>query len=254
MRIPSILTLASLSTALLTGSAGCMVGDEGDEGVVDGEIIGGTDDYGDPAVFELRDVMSYDPVAGTIGVKTCTATLIAPTVAISAAHCFDAKALWSDALFGRTPNRFLPPSGTTVYATVIPSPQYGGPGSGENGHDISIVLLSRPIAVAPVRRAPTPPVGAAVRAVGYGASNFDQSGVGNKRQIGFLVTAVNAGVINAGYEGHNLCHGDSGGPTFYAGGITGVNDYVDTADCHGGAHMGRIDINLPFIHLYAPNF
>jgi secreted trypsin-like serine protease len=250
MRIPAILIASTLST--FTGCVGDAPNAQGTNGE---DIIGGTTDYGDPAVVMIRSVTSMDASTGEVtGFAGCSGTLIAPTVLLTAAHCFEPTALWTDILQGTSfADYFQAATAYTNYATIIQHPFYDG--NGADGHDVAVVLLTYPLAATPARRGATPSVGDLVRSVGYGNSNFDQTGFGTKRQITYPVTAVSPLVISAGSEGHDICHGDSGGPTFNAAGrIVGVNDFVDTPDCHGGAHMDRVDTNVDFIHWYVPSF
>src|SRR5258708_37544601 len=70
-------------------------------------IIGGSRDRGDPAVVML---VSYPPDQSTA--YTCTASLIAPTILLTAAHCVDA-AHHPRYLFG-----VFPRDDATAYATT----------------------------------------------------------------------------------------------------------------------------------------
>ena len=250
MRIPAI-SAVFVAASVLTG---CIVGDElpdEEAGETETGIVGGTVDPGDPAVGLLRTVKKIDATGKPLAWGVCTATLIAPRIMVTAAHC-NAVGLWTDVQFGTQPaNGGL---GSAALATVVVSPLWNG--DPEAGHDVAIVLLSTAIATTPIRRAATPGVGAAVRAVGYGQSQLDGNGIGTgtKRQITFPVTAVDAHELAAGSEGHNVCYGDSGGPVFSGLGITGINSYVDGVGCHGGGHFMRLDDNLPFIRQYVPSF
>ena len=240
------------TTSLLTNLTACMVGDEGGgNGQSDGDILYGADDYGDPAVGILRAVKTIDIYGNPTGLGACTATLIAPQVMLTAGHC-NMQGLWTDVSFERAPDLFAPVATSWITAAVISNPAYTGDATA--GHDVSVVLLSEPVWLAPIRRGPVPAIGSTVTGVGYGANNFDQSGIGSKRTGSFNVTAVAAHEVDAGQEGNNVCHGDSGGPILQNGVQVGVASYVDTSDCHGGGHFMRLDDNLDFIHTYVPSY
>src|SRR5690242_12289508 len=60
--------------------AGCTAGNG--VGLVQEDIVGGTDDAGDPAVVAL-----YMTVPGQPGGSLCTAEVVSPHVLLTAAHC-----------------------------------------------------------------------------------------------------------------------------------------------------------------------
>jgi V8-like Glu-specific endopeptidase len=204
------------------------------------DIIGGSDDPGDPAVGMLRLILAN----GSVGV--CTATAIAPTVAVTAGHC--AEGLAYDISFSAQPDVNAPlDSGNYIVVTqVIANPAYDG--NPLDGHDVSIVLLSK-AAPASVALGTAPSVGAAVRAVGYGMNVFGQdgTGVGARRQIDISVDTVATHEIVAGDDGSSTCHGDSGGPIFDAAGALVATDSYGEPNCHSPSHDMRIDDNLDFI-------
>ena len=244
-----ILSAIMFATSLITG---CAVGDEEVDDTIgeNGEpIIGGSVDYGDPAVGMVRS-----PLTGKVtSWGVCTATLISPTVLVSAAHCVQPTALWVDVSFATTPNSTAPfNTGGWIPAQIIQSPLWTG--NLQNGHDTALVILTKPVFTTPLKRGPTPANGTAVKAIGYGVNSFQQTGTGTKRHIVLGVSASNVHEFTAGQEGNNVCHGDSGGPVVQNGRIVGTSDYVDTPDCHGAGHFVRLDDNLPFIRSFVPGF
>jgi hypothetical protein len=227
--------------ALLLG--GCLVGGSNDTKTT--HIIGGTGDSGDPAVGLLRGF-----AAGGTFASGCTATLIAPTMMLTAAHCATG-AVQFDVSFDTTPDLTQPFGGTGwVLGTLRVDPAYDG--NSMDGHDVAIVLLGQAVAAAPVALGATPVAGASVRAVGYGKDTFgpgtDPTGFGTKREITLAVDSVATHEIVIGADGESTCHGDSGGPVFDAtGALVAVDSYGDTDDCHGASHDMRVDDNLAFI-------
>jgi V8-like Glu-specific endopeptidase len=246
------------TTTLLMASSfltGCMIGDQGGgSGQNDGDILYGADDYGDTSVGMIRNVLDIQLNGDPSSFDGCTATLIAPQLMLTAGHCASTGSLWTDVTFDRAPSNLFAPASSSgfINAYVLADPQYNGDPS--QGHDVSIVFLSRPVALAPVPRGAVPAIGSIVTGVGFGANNFDQSGFGTKRKSDFAITAITEHEVAAGNEGNNVCHGDSGGPILQNGVQVGVSSYVDTPDCHGGGHFMRMDDSLDFIHQYDPNY
>jgi V8-like Glu-specific endopeptidase len=223
-----------LASLFLTG---CIVGSS--TGNSDTDIIGGSNDGGDPAVGLLRLLLP----SGQTGF--CTATAIAPTVAISAAHC--AVGIAYDVSFLAQPNVNAALGGSGyIHAQLIPDPAYNG--NPVDGHDVSVVLLTRS-APATVSLGAAPAVGAPVRAVGYGMNVFGQdgTGLGVRRQVGVTVDSVSTHEIVIGFDGQTTCHGDSGGPIFDASGALVATDSYGDPNCHSGSHDMRIDDSLDFI-------
>ena len=248
------LTAIIFATSLITG---CAVGDEEVDDTIgeNGEpIIGGSVDYGDPAVGMIRSPVQIDALTGkVVQYGVCTATLISPTVLVTAAHCFKPNALWTDVSFATKPDPSAPfGSAGWITGQLIQSPLWTG--NLANGHDTAVFVLTRPVSTTPLRRGPTPANGTYVKAIGYGVSSFDKTGTGTKRHVVLGVSASNVHEFTAGQEGLNVCHGDSGGPVVQNGRIVGTSDYVDTPDCHGAGHFMRLDDNLPFIRTYVPGF
>ena len=235
---------STISTCLaLSLTAGC-VGSTYDSSS-DDNILGGSVDNGDPAVGAIR----YMDATGAEYI--CTGTLIAPKLMVSAGHC--AVPAVYDVSFATTPN-LSAPMGTQgwITATAIASPLYDG--NSVDGHDVSVILLSKAVNTtlpAPLGNAPAQ--GATLRTVGYGmdVNGDDGTGAGVKRQVSVAVDSVAAHEIVTGQQDQGTCHGDSGGPFFDAGGnLVATTSYGDDADCNGDGHEMRIDDNLDFINEY----
>jgi secreted trypsin-like serine protease len=221
-------------------------------------IVGGSVDYGDPAVGMVRMIAQVDLITQKVtSHSTCTATLISPTVMLTAAHCNVANKLYTDVAFVTQPDRTSPYNTKQwVGATFINHPLWNGDITA--GHDIAVLILNRPVYTAAIKRGPTPAVNTIVKAVGYGVSVLDGQttgvGVGTKRHLNLEITGVSGTHSSGGFEGSNVCNGDSGGPVLQNGRVVGVNDYVDAPGCHGGGHFTRIDTNLGFLRTYVPGF
>ena len=143
----------------------------------------------------------------TVGNGGCTATLVGPNCAITAAHCGRNGATGNLELF----------DGQRIPFTVIQMPQY------QNGaaHDLSLLKLTRNVSVpfAAVGFGHTFVQGQEVLLAGYGCTQPGGTGgndgilrIGPSRILGFSGTDV----VSEWRErnGAALCFGDSGGPMF----------------------------------------
>src|SRR5262249_8694544 len=148
------------------------------------DILGGTTDPGDPAVGALR---AWD---ASLAYSRCTATLIAPSIAITAGHCAQAGVTF-DISFDANPDpNALPAQGSYLAAQAIATPAFDMNALETNGHDVAIVLIGGTPSVAPVALGTTPAAGDTLRAVGYGQDTFGQGGGGIRRQVSVTVDSV----------------------------------------------------------------
>jgi len=240
MKTSTISTCLGLALSLTTGCVGSAY-----DGGSDDNILGGSVDYGDPAVGAIR----YMDATGAEYI--CSGTLVSPRLLVSAGHCAVPAAY--DVSFDTNPN-LAAPIGTQgwITASAIASPLYDG--NGADGHDVSVILLSKAVTTTlPVPLGGTPAQGTTLRTVGYGmnVNGDDGTGAGVKRQVNVAVDAVATHEIVTGQQGQGTCHGDSGGPFFDAGGnLVATTSYGDDATCDGDGHEMRIDDNLDFINQY----
>lgn len=172
-------------------------------------ISGGRIDDGDPAVGALI----YGEVDGDVGL--CTATLIGPMAALTAAHCMVHDGLdadWVDFYLGGTRH---PVSGWTIHPEWdAGSRDYGTTA----GFDLAVLHFGSAISTAlPLLLAEYPPrEGHNVRVVGFGITEeadneVDDSSV--KRVVELDIGQVEPHLL--WLDGHGLansCSGDSGGP------------------------------------------
>ena len=222
-------------------------------------IIGGTATTGDPAVVLL---VSYPPDLSTF--DTCTASVIAPTVLLTAAHCVDAKH-HPGYLFGV----FAGPD-ASAYATAAELAPKLAHAKEVHAHpdydpappfhaDLGVVVLEQPLATTPlpINRAPLDAsvAGEAARIVGYGQTVYHQYNA-VKHQASTVVASLGAvDTVLVGDGTHRSCVGDSGGPALgKVSGvetILGVDSYTETTGCLEPAHYRRTDTYLPFLDAYA---
>jgi secreted trypsin-like serine protease len=237
--------------------AACAGADADDSTDVDTDsIIGGTNDNGDPAVVALFAHAPGDN-AGFI----CTATVISPTVLLTAAHCVDPAStgpgLVTDVVF--SPDFNTAPASSIVRAKETHfDPAFDVNDLG-NSHDIAVVILPSPTSIAPkpINRAPITNalLNRSVRIVGYGSNTHANAGAGRKRQTTTTLKAFDANLLRIGTSSRQTCHGDSGGPAFMT--INGVetivgvtsfgNDVSETLVCINGGFDTRVDRFTGFV-------
>jgi V8-like Glu-specific endopeptidase len=217
------------------------------------EIVGGTEDPGDPAVVAL-----YGREPGAEQGFLCTSTVIAPTVLLTAAHCVDPRVTGSSnleyfAIFHPKLSESTEADRIKVKATHFDSAF--DPNNLPGGHDIAVAILERPVTVTPLpynRRAITAAdVGQPARIVGYGVNNgFEQTGAGIKRTATTTIVSQDELLVQIGNILTTTCQGDSGGPAFMN--IDGKEQVVGVTSfgliwCIAGGFSTRVDKYLSFI-------
>jgi secreted trypsin-like serine protease len=234
--------------------------DEGSIGETSEPIIGGQTTTGDPAVVLLisypSDHSYYD---------SCTASLIAPTVLLTAGHCVDAADHGGntfgifpgpDASAYTTLNSLIPHLVAVQEVHAHPSYDPNSPFTA----DIGVAILAQPLAIPilPIfRDAPAQNlVGQPARIVGYGQAVYGQFSA-TKRSATTVLAAIDPGdTVTVGDDTKHSCVGDSGGPALVelngVETILGEDSYTDVTGCIGPAHYRRTDLYLAFLDQYAP--
>lgn len=201
-----------------------------------------------------------DPATGSdLTVTTCTGTLIAPDVVLSAAHCFvgldqlgfrDVRFTLAEVV-DEDLDGVVDAGVTLLSGEPRPHERFGTPGA-SNTYDIAVFLLDAP--VTGVTPASTAPVGflddAAVQddtfvAVGYGIARtshrqahqaFDLSGrrLQATQHLHSVTSAWARFSMNAARGDGGTCFGDSGGPHLHG-------DLVVSLTVTGDMHCKAVD-------------
>jgi hypothetical protein len=189
-------------------------------------VTDGLADNEDPAVIAL--VNAKDQLV-------CTAAVIEPHTALTAAHCIVGDPLALRAFFGSA----VLDGGTLIAVTDARAHPLFNPG----GNDIAVLTLGE--------AAPAPPllpasvnaslVDTSFRVVGFGLAGAKIGGAGVKRTGNARITRITAEDFTAVPGPSLACLGDSGGPALLpSGGIAGVVSRVDT-ECVDHAVYTRVD-------------
>ena len=166
-------------------------------------ITNGTDDDADVGVAALMQ-------GGSV---VCTATLIAPRVILTAAHCVQSET-WPDAFFGAAPGQ----GGARIALADVRRHPAFDPTTLAN--DVALAVLAEP---APVGATPWPlpaaPLdataqGLALRLVGFGRTSSTDTSPPRKRSGAATLTSLAATELQFAAAPSQTCDGDSGGPAF----------------------------------------
>lgn len=231
----------------IAGASGCAPGSMDDTGTFEQQIIGG--ETAEPGEF---------PATGALvrGLRfLCTATLIAPDVVVTAAHCLGGDG-WGD--FGFTLEENLTEAVTNVVPAMITHQHPDFHASGNytrmgRKNDVGVVILEEPILDVPIERldGEEDPVdlasGTELQLCGYGRGSWAIPGTaGTKRDAQVLVDQANSWELQTIEADPQPCRGDSGGPVFaetrYGRRMVGIVSRAigDSRQCDTGAIYTRV--------------
>jgi hypothetical protein len=219
-------------------------------------------------------VFDVDTPDGPVPSHRCSASLLSPTVVLTAGHCTDGTVqarVWFDEDVQSNPE--YPFSGATSYdGTPFTNPDFAiGAGNGLPGfalRDVGIIVLSEPVPAGDVSTyADLPSAGlvdtlsnkSAVDIVGYGVQEQIVGGgppvwAGLRVRLQAESALVSGNFVHAGEFVRltqnpgggtgGTCFGDSGGPDLLGSTDTvlAVNSYVTNGNCAGVGYGSRVDI------------
>lgn len=213
---------------LLCAASACAA----EPGTTQQAVTNGALDTGDPAVVALVD--ANDRVG-------CTATIIGPHTAITAAHCFLGPSARALRVFAGTSL-----AGGGTFTAVSDARSHPSFDPTMLLHDIAVLTFRDELAVAPValdaRTLDASLVGMTFPAVGFGTTSSASGDSGEKRTGTVRISAVGADEITVTPDPAQPCRGDSGGPMLLAqDAIAAVVSRGDSA-CSDHAIYARIDV------------
>jgi len=213
----------------------------------------------DPSVADLSgsQIAAVGAIIINYGVAMCTATLIAPNVVLTAAHCVDHPGVSSIQFVGG--ENMWRPDFTFFAWEWHRHPDYS---AGWPNNDVAVIRINGDTAALGVTPIPVSCdtlrlIGKTVQAVGYGDVG---SGISGWRWWTTLYvnreTPNYYSLYGDGMTG--MCSGDSGGPALYTKDdgevyVVGVTSSIDSMeDCLGHTFYPRTDYNCEFIREYVP--
>ncbi len=198
-------------------------------------ITNGSDDTGDPGVVALLQDTTL----------VCTATLIAPRVLLTAAHCVSEDDALPTAHFGA-----IPGSGDVAVPLTL-ARRHPAFDPNQLTNDIAVALLADDApAGSTVSSLPAAPlddsdVGMALRLVGFGRTSADDSSAPQKREGTATLGALTDDTLTFAPSPSQTCEGDSGGPAFASigGGAEAIVGVTSSGDpgCDVMASDMRVD-------------
>lgn len=223
-------------------------------------IIGGSP--ADGATYPATGMLVSAQARGGVSVD-CTATLIRPDVALTAAHCIP-DGYFGGLWFSLDPDARDGINAAVAVAFAHPHPSYRRTRTDTldltDADDLAVLILAEPVtAVMPelldgiTDEADVHP-GVALEVVGYGVTKLNQQEPsGQKTTAEVMVDRIADYELDTTVAGPQPCYGDSGGPMFTAGAgarrLVGLvsRAYGAVSTCTSGAIATRVRPYLAWI-------
>jgi hypothetical protein len=245
--------LAPCFALVLLGASGSVVRASPAQSIIGGNPSGATD-------YPATGMLITELDGGSI--VDCTATLIAPDVVLTAAHCVPTPYTGRGLAFS------LDPDARDGYGDLVPvivahaHPDYHPDRTDTvdltNAADIAVLILETPItSVMPeqidgVLDYANVRGGMELEVVGYGVTKFNSSDPSGVKEQGVVtVDRTEAFELDTSNAGPQPCYGDSGGPLFTTGDaprrMVGVVSRAHGAitTCNSGAIVTRV---MPYVN------
>lgn len=214
-----------------------------------------------PTVVSLTDGQMKSIGALNIDMSgSCTATLVAPQVVLTAAHCVEHATSYVGFIVGTD---YRSPERTFRAASWHMHPMFAGTsgGFGQPQYDIAVVLLEEDATAyglepVQVNMSTFSLVGQTVQLVGYGMTSPGDYYNSTRWWTTMPVSQQTALVYTADGEGvTGICQGDSGGPMLFdvpgqGVSVMGVVSGGDSYDCMGHTYYPRTDGYVDFLDDY----
>ena len=237
----ALFAAALLGSGTIGSSISCSArsGDPSASGTSRSAITSGTPTSGDLGVAALLQ-------GGTL---VCTATLVAPRVLLTAAHCLSSDTP-PEAFFGSTPSS----GGTQVQILAVQIHPDFDATTLENDVAMALLADAAPAGATPWAL-PSAPLGAssvgmALRLVGFGRTGPDDTTPPEKREGTSTIASLTADQLTFGPSPSQTCSGDSGGPAFATlGGVEAIVGVTSSGDpqCAQMATDMRVDAYASFV-------
>ncbi len=240
-RIPTVRCAIPLLGLLLMG---CGPDDESYPAVEQTaqDIVNGTVDSGDPAVVALT----------VWGQAFCSATLITPTVVLTAAHCLPPNIPEIASAYTDIEVFFGTQTGNGTFVEVVDGWTNLAWSEQATYDDIGLVRLASAGPATPLTtNTANVSQGQAVRIIGFGVTSESASDSGTKREGTGYVQDLDGYAMILGSSPSATCFGDSGGPTLANLGNGEVMIGVHSrSDCQTGYIEMRVDAYMADINAF----
>lgn len=170
----------------------------------------------------------------------CSAVVLAPRIAVTAAHCVSEAKPYRVQLG----NDETSAARSIAVASVAIYPRYTMPGDDQRaGFDLAVVTLADDAGVAPIPIATSDTLvdGANVTVIGFGQSDkLDGASIGARRSAVVPVSRTCARLFGTGTDAAGFCGGDSGGAVISNGVLVGVIGFGLERGCAPPGYATRV--------------